>query len=103
MNRPCRIHFHEDKSPWVESLPERYQANVEANPSNPEIVGSIIVQNAFYVDYAPSIIRTRVGGTKKEDPVDFQGSSITHIEWFYGDDVPEGLVPDPGRKREEDR
>lgn len=92
MNRPCRIYFHEDTAPIIEHLPERYQANAEAEEGT-GIVTSLLVQNAFPIDFAPEIIRTRVAGSKEENPVDFPLASISLIEWFYGNDVPEPLVP----------
>lgn len=94
MNRPCRIHFHEDAAPLYSHLPERYQHNVyECDNTQTGIVRSLLVQNAFPIDFAPHIIRTRVCGTKEEDPVDFPLASISLIEWFYGPVVPEPLRP----------
>lgn len=103
MNRPCLIHFHDDAAPLANQLPERYQDNIYEKGGGGVIdytVRSLLVQNAFPIDFAPEIIRTRVGGTKEEDPVDFPLASISFIEWFYGDDVPSPLVPweDPKTK-----
>jgi hypothetical protein len=61
--------------------------------SHGQAIKTLLVQNAFPIDFAPEIIRTRVGGTKEEDPVDFPLASISHIEWFYGNDLPEPLTP----------
>lgn len=102
MNRPCRIYFHEDAAPSVAQLPPRYRSNVETDATYTDHLVALLVQNAFYVDYAHgSIVRTRVGGSKNEDPVDFPLASISHVEWFYGDDIPEALVPwtDPNPAR----
>lgn len=93
MNRPCRIHFHEDSSSFLSRLPDRYKDNIEVYTEQGVSVGSLLSQNAFYIDFAPSVLRTRVSGSKEEDPVDFPIDSISHIEWFYGDDVPEPLEP----------
>lgn len=96
MNRPCRIHFHEDSAPSFEELPTRYQKNVEGYDSMNGGYGpvdTLLVQIAFLIDFAPHILRTRVDGTKEEDPVDFPLSSISFVEWFYGEDVPEPLRP----------
>jgi hypothetical protein len=93
MNRPCRIHFHDDSAPSVEQLPERYRNNVEKSAHQGVQRYALLVQNAFPIDFAPNIIRTRVGGTKEEDPVDFPLESISHIEWFYGSEVPAPLSP----------
>lgn len=93
MNRPCRIHFHEDSSPNLRSIPEEYHSNLEKTTSAGISRLSLLAQNAFYIDFAPNILRTRIGGTKEEDPIDFPVESITHIEWFYGDKVPEPLTP----------
>jgi hypothetical protein len=86
MNRPCMINFHGDAAPLADSLPERYRSNVTQVGNDGEAL-ALVVQHAFYVDYAPDIVRTRVGGTKGEDPVDFFQSSISFIEWYYGDDA----------------
>lgn len=99
MNRPCHIFFHEDSSPLPESLPERYADNLIVHARQGVSYLSLLVQNAFVVDYAPSILRTRVTGTKEEDPVDFPLDSISHIEWFYGESVPPPLCPQPHRSR----
>lgn len=96
MNRPCRIHFYDDSAPLVDQLPERYRGNIDSKGGGAGLaytVRSLLVQSAFYVDYAPDIVRTRVGGTKEEDPVDFPVEGISHIEWFYGSDVPSPLTP----------
>lgn len=96
MNRPCRIHFHDDAAPLFDQLPERYRDNVDAKgggAGSPRTVRSLLVQNAFPIDFAPAIIRTRVDGTKEEDPVDFPLASIMFIEWFYGPTAPEPLRP----------
>lgn len=94
MNRPCRIHFHSDAAPRPEQLPERYQHNVEGAALGSPI-STLLVQNAFFIDFAPGILRTRVGGVKEEDrvdPVDFPVESVAFIEWFYGD-TPSPLRP----------
>lgn len=93
MNRPCRIHFHEDSSPDAEQLPHRYQDNLESHTADGARVCSLLVQNAFYIDYAPHILRTRVGGTREENPVDFPTDTISHVEWFFGQEVPAPLTP----------
>lgn len=98
MNRPCIVHFHEDTAPLLIDLPERYRANVVNSVGvegggDHQYVLSLAVQHAFYIDYAPNILRTRVGGTKEEDPVDFFQPSISFIEWYYGTDVPPQLTP----------
>jgi len=101
MNRPCKITFHENSAPLIRELPERYYMNTDlvlGNGSGDEYfsdspVGSIFVQNAFLIDFAPLVLRTRVGGTKEEDPIDFPLSTILFIEWFYGSDVPSPLKP----------
>lgn len=93
MNRPCRIHFFGDSGPRPEDLPERYHDYLERTVYHGETGLRLLAQNAFYIDFAPSVLRTRVGGTKEEDPVDFLVESISHIEWFYGADVPSPLVP----------
>jgi hypothetical protein len=78
MNRPCRIHFHDDSLVCIDRLGLASY--------------SLLAQNAFYIDFNPQVLRTRVGG-KDDDPIDFPLDSVSHIEWFYGDDVPEPLVP----------
>lgn len=93
MNRPCRIHFHDDSAPGVGQLPERYRDNMQTHSRQGVSTYSLLVQNAFYIDFAPHILRTRVGGTKEEDPVDFPVDIISHIEWFFGQDVPSPLTP----------
>lgn len=93
MNRPCRIHFHDDAGPLLGQLPERYRQNVEDCDGSGQVVRTLLVQNAFPIDFAPIIIRTRVGGTKEENPVDFPLASVLFIEWFYGSDVPSPLRP----------
>lgn len=100
MNRPCRIHFHADSAPLLDQLPPRYQENANIFEFNGAMYLTILVQNAFPIDFAPSIIRTRVAGTKEEDPIDFFMESISHIEWFYGSVVPHPLTP---RVRPSDR
>ena len=100
MNRPCRIHFHEDAAPLYGQLPKRYQQNVEVIDGSSGVVSTLLTQNAFPIDFAPMIIRTRVGGTKEEDPVDFPLASILFIEWFYGETLPAPLryvAPKPRR------
>ena len=92
MNRPCKINFHDDDAPLLNQLPERYRRNAESDPLT-GVVYSLLLQNAFPIDFAPTIIRTRVGGTKEENPVDFPLASISSIEWFYGSDVPAPLTP----------
>jgi hypothetical protein len=103
MNQPGCIHFHEDSAPLYDQFPERYQKNVKMFRYPGEVsdtVESVLVQNAFYVDFSDGkILRTRVGGVKGEDPLDFPFTSISHIEWFYGDDVPEPLTPQPPRPK----
>lgn len=104
MNRPCRIHFYADAAPSISRLPDRYKVNAEIldeSGQDSDAVASIMVQNAFPIDFAPEIIRTRVGGKKEEDPVDFPLSSISFIEWFYGADVPNELEPYVRRSRNE--
>lgn len=91
MNRPCRIHFHEDSAPLVDSLPDPYLVNLRRATHQGATQFSLLVQNAFYIDFAPNILRTRLSG-KEDNPIDFPIESISHIEWFYGDDVPEPLV-----------
>lgn len=82
MNRPCLITFHVDTGPLIDSLPERYQRAIVEDDGNGG-VHSLSVLHAFYVDFAPDILRTRVGGDPNEDPVDFHISSVSFIEWFY--------------------
>lgn len=98
MNRPCTVHFHQDAAPLIDNLPDRYRANVISRTGFGEVM-SIAVQHAFYIDYAPNILRTRVGGTKEEDPIDFFQESISFIEWYYGSDVPPQLMPQPPSSR----
>lgn len=99
MNRPCKITFHENSAPLLGELPDRYQEYTDLVLGNRDEyfnespVGSIFVQNAFLIDFAPLVLRTRVGGTKEEDPIDFPLSTILFIEWFYGSDVPSPLKP----------
>lgn len=94
MNRPARIHFHEDSAPLYADLPDRYRSNVEEGGRNGVVeVRTLLVQKAFLIDFAPHILRTRVGGTKEEDPLDFPLASISFIEWFYGPSVPSPLRP----------
>lgn len=85
MNVPCRIHFHGDSAPKPYQLPQRYRDSLNVTVHQGEESVSLDVGHAFYVNFWPSIVRTRVGGTKGEDPVDFQSAGISHIEWFYGD------------------
>lgn len=92
MNRPCRIHFHEDSAPVIELLPERYRDNLEHTTYQGVSRYSLLAQTAFYIDFAPNILRTRVSGMR-EDPIDFPLESVSHVEWFYGDDVPSPLTP----------
>lgn len=88
MNRPCLIHFHPDDAPLVVDLPERYQERVLSTDtyanSDDRLALSIALDHAFYIDFAPHLVRTRAGGNKEEDPVDFPVSSVSFIEWFYG-------------------
>jgi hypothetical protein len=87
MNRPCFVHFHPDDAPLVTDLPERYQARVVSTNgyenSDEKLALTIAIDHAFYIDFAPHLLRTRAGGNKEEDPVDFPVSSISFIEWFY--------------------
>lgn len=94
MNKPCQIRFHEDSAPLFERLPERYRSHATELRGGREVL-SLLVQNAFIIDYAPEILRTRVGGSKSENPVDFPLASISFIEWYYGTEVPEPLTPEP--------
>lgn len=101
MNRPCRIRFHEDSAPRLEDLPERYHPYLETRTRQGVHTISLLAQHAFYVDFAPNILRTRSGG-RHDDPIDFPMDSVSCIEWFYGEDVPEPLVPyegPPSRER----
>jgi hypothetical protein len=100
MNRPARIHFHQDADVRARDLPERYLPNVTTFGPGDDQVRTILVQVAFPIDYAPSIIRTRLDHYH-DDPVDFPLVSISMIEWFYGDQVPDPLRPyeKPPRKR----
>lgn len=91
MNRPCKINFHDDAAPIKWDLPDRYQANATIVGQGIDTVRSLLVQHAFYVDFAPEILRTRVGN-REDNPVDFPMSSVSHIEWFYSD-TPSPLVP----------
>lgn len=93
MNRPCRIHFHDDSAPPISQLPERYKNNAETITRQGVSSYTLLVQNAFPIDFAPHILRTRVGGTKEEDPLDFPWESIAFVEWFYGSEVPAPLHP----------
>jgi hypothetical protein len=99
MNRPCKIHFHEDAAPLYEQLPERYQKYVcDPDLRNGDVVPAIFSQNAFFIDFTNgTIIRTRVTGEKEADPIDFPVTSISFVEWYYGTDVPPPLKPFIGR------
>lgn len=87
MNRPCIAHFHYDDAPRVIDLPERYHDYVIRDdwdkPFEEQIALAVSLGHAFYIDFAPNVLRTRVGGNKEEDPVDFPMSSISFIEWDY--------------------
>lgn len=90
MNRSCLVHFHPDDAPFVSDLPERYQERVIqtngfADDQENQLALSIAIDHAFYIDFAPHLLRTRAGGSKEEDPVDFPVSSLAFVEWFYGD------------------
>ncbi len=97
MDRPARIHFHEDAAPYYDSLPKRYQENAAYNSDG--VVTSLLIQHGFPIDFTKgSIIRTRVEGSR--DPVDFPLASVLFIEWFYGEDLPSPLYyvePKPKR------
>ncbi len=98
MNKPCRIHFHDDAAPTLSQLPERYRANIETSGGG--VVHSLLVQNAFYVDYTHGmVVRTRLVSRHTDDPIDFPLASVSLVEWFYGEDVPAPLKPEPSTKR----
>lgn len=99
MNRPCRIHFHEDAAPLYGQLPKQYQSYVHGGRrSDNDVVEILLAQNAFYIDFSNgAILRTRLNG-KDSDPVDFPVASVSFVEWFYGEDVPSPLKPDVRKK-----
>jgi hypothetical protein len=82
MNKACTIHFHHDVESILSALPQRYQEN-SVKSVKQGVVSSLSVEvgHAFYIDYAPDILRTRIGG-RGADPVDFHMSSIAFIEWY---------------------
>lgn len=99
MNRPCRIHFHEDAAPLFGQLPKQYQSYVPgANKSDHDVVRALLAQNAYYIDFSNgTVLRTRQNG-KKSDPIDFPVASVSFVEWFYGEAVPPPLNPDVRKK-----
>lgn len=94
MNHPCKIYFHEDTAPLYGQLPDRYKAYVcDPDLDDDDPVVCLLSQNAFFIDFTNgSILRTRVGGHKEEDPIDFPISSIAWIEWYYGSNAPAPLT-----------
>lgn len=99
MNRPCKIHFHEDTGPLYGQLPGRYQQYVcDPDLGENDVVLALYSQHAFYIDFTHGvIIRTRVTGEKEADPIDFPSGSVAFIEWYYGTDVPPPLKRFIGR------
>lgn len=85
MNKACFIYFHPDSAPAISDLPDRYQDNVvkrsAAGDSREELALGVEVGHAFYIDFYPKLLRTRIGG-KEASPVDFYVPNILFIEWF---------------------